>query len=134
MELVSLLRSNRRVDFLFVICSTTLSADQTIQRRMIGSISGELERTWKVAIVAKFKVQWPQHNCELQLGHRKKGRLKGQGGPRLQRVCLSMYSVTENIFFPFSTQLVAFSYTDFFTTLYFVNQRNYKTQQGRHTP
>jgi hypothetical protein len=40
-----------------------------------------------------------------------------------------MYSVTQNTFFPLfiSTQSVAFSYTDFYTTLYFVNQRNYKT-------
>jgi hypothetical protein len=40
-----------------------------------------------------------------------------------------MYTTTENMFAVLvSTQSVAFSYTDFHTTLYFVNQRNYKTQ------
>jgi hypothetical protein len=38
-----------------------------------------------------------------------------------------MYSVTENMCSPFSIQSVAFWYTDFYTTLYFVSQRNYKT-------
>jgi hypothetical protein len=39
-----------------------------------------------------------------------------------------MCSVIENIFpLLISTQSVAFSHTDFYTTLYFVNQRNYKT-------
>jgi hypothetical protein len=56
------------------------------------------------------------------------GRWEGQGAARRQRVCLSMYSVTENIYsLLISTQSVAFSCTDFYTTLYFTNQRNYKT-------
>jgi hypothetical protein len=39
-----------------------------------------------------------------------------------------MFSVSENIVpILISTQSVAFWYTDFHTTLYFVNQRNYKT-------
>jgi hypothetical protein len=40
---------------------------------------------------------------------RGKGRWKGQGGARWQLVCLSMYSVTKNIFsLLISTQSVAF--------------------------
>jgi hypothetical protein len=40
-----------------------------------------------------------------------------------------MCNVTKNSLFPLliSTQSVAFWYTDFYTTLYFVNQRHYKT-------
>jgi hypothetical protein len=38
-----------------------------------------------------------------------------------------MFSATENFFLSILTQSVAFWYTDFYTTLYFVNQRNYKT-------
>jgi hypothetical protein len=57
-----------------------------------------------------------------------KERWKGQGVARQQRVCLSMYSVNENIFpLLISTQSAAFWFTDFHITLYFVNQRNYKT-------
>jgi hypothetical protein len=70
-----------------------------------------------------------QNNSDLQL-HHKVGKKKwtGQGTARWQRVCLNIYSVIENIFPLFiSTQSVAFSFTDFYTTLYFVNQRNYKT-------
>jgi hypothetical protein len=58
-----------------------------------------------------------------------KGRWKGQGRTRRQRVWLNTYnSAIENILpLLISTQSVAFSCTDFCTTLYFVNQRNYKT-------
>jgi hypothetical protein len=39
-----------------------------------------------------------------------------------------MKSATENIFpLLISTQSVTFLFTDFYTTLYFVNQGNYKT-------
>jgi hypothetical protein len=51
-------------------------------------------------------------------------------GRKTQRVCLSVYTVTENVFsFPrlISTQTVAFWYTYFFTTMCSVNQKNYKT-------
>jgi hypothetical protein len=55
-------------------------------------------------------------------------RWKGQGGARRQRVCLNMCTINENIFsLLISTQLVAFWCNDFYTALYFVNQRNYKT-------
>jgi hypothetical protein len=58
-----------------------------------------------------------------------KERWKKQGGAGQQIACLTMSRVTENIFLPLSilTQSVTLSATDIYTTLYFVNQRNYKT-------
>jgi hypothetical protein len=42
-------------------------------------------------------------------------------------VCLSMFNVTEKNFpLLISTKSLEFSYNDFYTTLYFVSQRNYK--------
>jgi hypothetical protein len=56
-----------------------------------------------------------------------KGRWKGQGGARWQRVCLNMYGITENIF-PFQFRHNRWHFhTLTYTTLYFVNQRSYKT-------
>jgi hypothetical protein len=56
-----------------------------------------------------------------------RGEGKGNGGSRRQKVCLSMFSITEKIFpLLISTQSVAFSCTNFFTAPCFVNQRNYK--------
>jgi hypothetical protein len=50
------------------------------------------------------------------------------GRARWQSVYLSMYSATENIFSPFNFDTIGdISYTDFYTALYFENQRNYKT-------
>jgi hypothetical protein len=44
-----------------------------------------------------------QNNSELELHHIKRGRedRKGKLKARRQRVCQSMYTVTENIFPPF---------------------------------
>jgi hypothetical protein len=57
-----------------------------------------------------------------------KGRWKGKG-QQDGNESVWAWRVQLKTFFPLliSTQSVAFSYTDFYTTLYFVNQRNYKT-------
>jgi hypothetical protein len=58
-----------------------------------------------------------------------KGRWKGQGGARWQKSLSEHVKFYWKHFFPLliSTQSVAFWYTDFYITLYFVNQRKYKT-------
>jgi hypothetical protein len=52
-------------------------------------------------------------------------RGEGQGEARRQRVCVSMYCVTENICSPFNFDTVGGILMT--STPYFVNQRNYKT-------
>jgi hypothetical protein len=43
---------------------------------------------------------WMQNNWDLRKCHSKRGnRWKEQGGTRLSTVCLSMYSITENIYY-----------------------------------
>jgi hypothetical protein len=49
-------------------------------------------------------VQLTQNNCQLQLRHRAKERWRE--GARRQRVCLSMFGVTENIFPPFNIDTI----------------------------
>jgi hypothetical protein len=58
-----------------------------------------------------------------------KGTWKEQGGARQQRVS-EQKKVFLKTSFPLliTTQSVGFSCTDFYTALYFVNQRKYKTQ------
>jgi hypothetical protein len=45
------------------------------------------------------RLQWTQNNCELWKRHSKRRKDgKGKGGARWSTVCLSMYSITENIY------------------------------------
>jgi hypothetical protein len=69
-----------------------------------------------------------QNNCELQLRLSKKGTEDGKGkgeqdGKESVWACLILLKT----FLPLliSTQSVAFWYTDFYTALYFVNQRDF---------
>jgi hypothetical protein len=47
------------------------------------------------------EVQWTRNNCELGKRHSKLGKEdgKGKGGAWWPTVCLSMYSITENIYY-----------------------------------
>jgi hypothetical protein len=77
-----------------------------------------------------FSVQWTQNNSELQLRHWKRGREDGKGkGEQDVRESVWACIVQPKSFFPLLilTESVAFSYTDFDTTLYFVNQGNCQT-------
>jgi hypothetical protein len=80
--------------------------------------------------ILKWTLQRTQNNSELQLRHWKRGREDGKvGGQQDGKESVWACTVKLKTFFPLliSTQSVTFSWTDFYTTLYFVNQRNYKT-------
>jgi hypothetical protein len=62
-------------------------------------------------------------------GEGKMERAGRWGGGQDGKECVWVCTVQRKIFLPLLilTHSVAFSYTNFYTTLYFVNQRNYKT-------
>jgi hypothetical protein len=74
-------------------------------------------------------VQWKQNNSELGWRHSKRGR-EGGNGKGEQDGKESLWACIEQLKTFIShlilTQSVAFRYTDFYTALYFVNQRNYR--------
>jgi hypothetical protein len=55
------------------------------------------------------------------------GRWRGQGETRWHTVCHSVYNVTENMFSVLVRHNLWHFDTHFYTTLYFVNQRNCRT-------
>jgi hypothetical protein len=77
-------------------------------------------------LAKKRPVQWTQNNSELGLRH-SKGEDRATG--RKTAKSLSEHVSCNWKHFPLliSTQSVAFWYTDFYTALYFVNHRTYKT-------
>jgi hypothetical protein len=73
-------------------------------------------------------MQLTQNNSELLLRRIKGGMEGGRSRGSKTAKSLCEHVLCNLFFFPLiSTQSVAFWYTDFYTTLYFVNQRNYKT-------
>jgi hypothetical protein len=76
-----------------------------------------------------IQVKWTQNNSELELRHtRGEGKMEGARGSKPTKSLFEHVYKTENIFPLFiSTESVSFWCTNFSTTLYFVNQRNYKT-------
>jgi glucose-6-phosphate-specific signal transduction histidine kinase len=62
-----------------------------------------------------------------EICHCKRGRWKGQGVARWRIICLSLIAQLKTFFsLLIFAEFVAFWYSDFYTTLYFVNQRNHK--------
>jgi hypothetical protein len=103
---------------------------QRVHRVTIKVYETDKENVRLLILVARFEKQWTQNNSELELRYWKRGREDGKGKGQ-QDVKESVWVCTMQLktFSPFliSIQSVAFSYTDFYTALYFVNQRNYKT-------
>jgi hypothetical protein len=77
-----------------------------------------------MALIIPQYIQWMQINCELQLRHSKRGRKDGKrrggGGAIRQTVCLSMYSVTENIFSPFNFDTIGVNLITLAFTLHYI--------------
>jgi hypothetical protein len=83
-----------------------------------------------ISVKTIAQVQWMQNNSKLGLRHSKRGREDGKGkgeqdGKKSFWACVVQLKTCFSLLI--WMQSVAFWYTDFYTTLYFVNQRNYKT-------
>jgi hypothetical protein len=81
---------------------------------------------WRHSIFIR-SIQWAKSNSELELRHSKGGREDGQGkGKQHGKQCVSECETKNILSLLISTQLVVFWCTDFYTTLYFMNQRKFK--------